>query len=94
MSPRPTVPALLGEPNVDKTITIKLLTGMFDVKQNVIKGCYGNHNTDTQAYMDAGIMPKIIYLVNNQGKLVNAATGLKTTYQEQISEIDSLYPPT
>ena len=67
---------------------------MFDVKQNVIEGCYGNHNTDTQAYMDAGVMPKIIYLVNNQGKLVNAATGLKTTYQEQIAKIDSLYPPT
>ena len=46
--------AVLDDPNIDKTKTIKSLTRMFDVKQDAVIGCYGNKNTDVLAYMDAG----------------------------------------
>ena len=32
--------------------------------QDVVYGAYGNANTDTIAYLDVGIRPNIVYLVN------------------------------
>ena len=58
----------------------------------MIYGAYGNANTDTVAYMDVGIRPNIVYLVNKTGQLRRVSDGHLTSYGEQAANANQLYP--
>ena len=95
MSPKTFAEALvdaLSNPSPVKTTTIKSFIDLFDQKENVIKGAYGNRNSDTQAYMDAGISTNIIYLVNGQSVLRRVSDGRKTSYGAHAQNVNEMYP--
>ena len=79
--------------NEDKTQTLSVLTGMYDVRQDVVAGGYGNRNSDIEAFMNVGIRPNLLYIVNGKGQLTNISSGQKSSYQSQIQNINILYPP-
>ena len=95
MSPKPSYKLVISSEgdNVDKTKTLLDLFDMFDIKQDVVVGAFGNKNTDTDAYTDAGISTNLIYLINEDSEMINVGTGQRTSYQELIRNLDTLYPP-
>jgi phosphatidate phosphatase PAH1 len=58
----------------------------------VVYGAYGNANTDTEAYMEVGIRPNLVYLVNKSGQLRRVSDGAITSYGEQAKDVNRLYP--
>ena len=95
MSPKTFAEALvdaLSNPSPVKTSTIKSFIELFDLKDNVIKGAYGNRNSDTQAYMDAGIPTNLIYLVNDKSVLRRVGDGQRTSYAEHATNVNEMYP--
>jgi len=94
VSPKVTSQAVLapGSQHEDKTKAIRSLANLFDERQDAIVGAYGNKNSDVEAYMDAGIRPDRIYLINEDSVIRNAKTGRKTSYGELVANIDALYP--
>jgi len=86
-----------GSPDVQKTKMILELWSTFrsenrtDINE-VIVGGYGNKETDTKAYLQAGLLPHNVFIVNTQGELRNIGTGEVTTYQKQADVIDKLFP--
>ena len=94
VSPKVTTDAVLHikSQNIDKTKQIASLLELFDGRQDVVAGAYGNRNTDVESYMDTGIRPDKIYLINKRGVLRNARTGKGTSYAEQLENVDVLYP--
>ena len=94
MSPKTFAEALvdaLSNPSPVKTSTIKSFVDLFDTKENVIKAAYGNRNSDTQAYMDAGISTNLIFLVNEKSVLRRVGDGRRTSYAEHASKVDEMY---
>ena len=95
MSPKTFAEALvdaLSNPSPVKTSTIKSFIELFDLKDNVIKGAYGNRNSDTQAYMDAGIPTNLIFLVNDKSVLRRVGDGQRTSYAEHATNVNEMYP--
>ena len=95
MSPKTFAEALvdaLSNPSPVKTTTIKSFIELFDQKENIIKGAYGNRNSDTQAYMDAGISTNLIYLVNEKSVLRRVSDGRKTSYGQHAQKVNEMYP--
>jgi len=95
MSPKTFAEALvdaLSNPTPVKTSTIKSLLDLFDIKENVVVGAYGNKNSDTQAYMNSGVSTNIIYLVNSDGVLRRVGDGKRTSYFEHASNVNQKYP--
>ena len=74
----------------------------------MITAAYGNTDTDTKAYLEAGLRPGSVFIVNKQGKfaaiesfscqvliagvLKNIGTGDISSYEKQIENIEKLYP--
>ena len=62
-----------GSPDVEKTKMILELWSTFksekrtDINQVIVAG-YGNKETDTQAYLQAGLLPSKVFSVNPQGR--------------------------
>ena len=62
-----------GSPHIEKTRMILELWSTFksqnrtDINQ-VIVGGYGNKETDTKAYLEAGLLPSKVFIVNPQGR--------------------------
>ena len=95
MSPKTFAEALvdaLSNPGPVKTSTIKAFVELFDAKENVIKAAYGNRNSDTQAYMDAGISTNLIFLVNDKSVLRRVGDGRRTSYADHASKVNEMYP--
>ena len=65
---------------------------LFDIKHDVVVGAYGNKNTDTEAYLKSGIRGERVFLINENSKLINVATGNMSSYQLQAEAIDQFYP--
>ena len=48
--------------------------------------------TDTHAFTNSGILLSAVYIVNPQGVLKNEGMGEGKSYEEQVQNIDTLYP--
>lgn len=95
MSPKTFAQALVDamtDPSIVKTDALVNILRLFDVRQDAIVGAYGNRNSDTEAYMGAGIRPNIIYMINNEGELLRASDGRLTSYNEHAQNVDQYYP--
>ena len=95
MSPKTFAEALVdavSDPSPVKTATMKGLFKLFDIKENIVKGAYGNRNSDTKAYMDAGISTDMIYLVNEKSILRRVGDGKRTSYFEHANLVNQKYP--
>ena len=66
----------------DKTISLK----------DVIVSGYGNKDSDSRAYKDAGITEERIWQVNPAGELKNIGENTISSYGEQLSVVETLYP--
>lgn len=60
--------------------------------QDVVYGAYGNANTDTIAYMNVGIRPNLVYLVNKVGELRHVSDGTVSSYKHHAAMVDEMYP--
>ena len=62
-----------GSPHLEKTKMILELWATFksenrtDINQ-VVKGAYGNKETDTKAYLQTGLLPDKVFIVNPEGR--------------------------
>ena len=95
MSPKTFAEALvdaMSDPSPVKTATLKGLLKLFDLKENIVHGAYGNRNSDTKSYMDAGISAEKIYLVNEKGILRRVSDGKRTSYLEHAKNVNQMYP--
>lgn len=92
MSPISAKAAITADADVMKLETLKSLLNLFDIKHDVVAGAYGNKNTDTEAYLKSGIRGDRVFLINENSKLVNVATGNVSSYQLQAEGIDQYYP--
>jgi len=84
-------------PDVQKTKTMDEIWNIFKSEkntriENTIVAGYGNKPTDTKAYVNSGLPLNSVYIVNPQGVLKNEGTGDITSYEEQVQNIDALYP--
>ena len=84
----------LSDPSAVKAATIRSLMDLFDIKENVVMGAYGNKATDTKAYTDAGIPKNLIYIINEDSVLRRVSDGLLSSYQDHASTVNTIYPHT
>ena len=82
----------LSNPSPVKTATIKSMTDLFNIKENVVLGAYGNKNSDKQAYMNSGVSTNIIYLVNTESVITRVSDNKTTSYFEHASNVNQKYP--
>ena len=92
LSPIAAEAALTADPDVMKTVMLHSLLEMFDKKQDVVVGAYGNKNTDTEAYSNVGIRGDRIFLINSKSEIRNVLTGNKSSYHSQSRNVTALYP--
>ena len=95
LSPKTFAKALvdaLSNPSPVKTATTKAFLDLFDIKENVVLGAYGNKNSDTQAYMDAGVSTNIIYLINTDSVIKRVSDNKRTSYFEHATKVNQKYP--
>ena len=95
MSPKSFAEALvdaLSDPSGVKATKIQSFVNLFNIKQNVVIGAYGNRNSDTKAYLDAGIPRDRIFLVNSNSVLRRVSDGKKTSYHNHVVKVNEMYP--
>lgn len=92
MSPISAKAAITADADVMKLKTLKCILSLFDLKQDVVLGAYGNKNTDTEAYLKSGIRGERVFLINENSKLLNVATGNVSSYKIQAEAINRYYP--
>lgn len=95
MSPKTFSEALvdaMSDPSKVKATKIQSVLNLFDIKQDVILGAYGNRNSDTKAYLEAGIHPNKIFIVNEKSVVRRVSDGKKMTYQDHVNNINDMYP--
>jgi len=84
-------------PNIQKSKVIQEVWSLFesrnltDINQTIV-GCYGDKETDTKAYLDSGLSPSSVYIVNAAGELRNVGSGEVTNYGEQFENVNEMYP--
>ena len=81
-----------GNENVEKLATLRSLLDLFDLKQDVVVGAYGNAETDDKAYLASGISDRKIFKLNEESEMTNLATGDVTSYASQARAVNKLYP--
>ena len=75
-----------------KLSTLRSIIELFDTKENVIAAAYGNKDTDTKAYLDSGIEPNKVFLINELGHMIDIGTETKTSYVEHFQNISTMFP--
>lgn len=65
---------------------------MFDGKEKVVSGAYGNQDSDAKAYESSGINKKKIFTVDDTSKMKNYGTEEETSYKYHVQDIDKMYP--
>ena len=77
-----------------KLSALNSLLALFDLKETVVSGAYGNKDSDSQAYLKAGIADNRVFLVNPQSVMINVGTKEDTSYVDQVHQInsDKIYP--
>ena len=84
-------------PDIQKTKTVTEIWNIFksanntDISDTIVAG-YGNKATDTKAYFNSGIPLHTVYIINPEGELKNERSGEVTSYNQQVQNIDTLYP--
>lgn len=72
LSPLPFTKAIIeaiSDPSSIKSSKINEIINLFDKKEDIIYGAYGNENTDFIAYTNASIEPNNIFLVDKYGQI-------------------------
>ena len=95
MSPKSMAEAALealAGPEIQKKRTLKRLLDLFDVGSQAVEAAYGNKESDKIAYLDTGISPARIYIVNEDSVITNAANGSLSSYLDHASKIDEMFP--
>ena len=92
MSPISAEKAISADAEIMKLSTLTSIINLFDLKEGVIYGAYGNKNSDTESYLKSGIKGDNVYLINEQSNIVNVATGNITSYKVQSQMINEYYP--
>ena len=95
MSPKTFADAIsdaLTDPSPVKAETMMSFLKLFDIKDNVVLGAYGNRNSDTKAYLDVGISTNKIYLVNEDNVLRRVSDGQRSSYFNHASDVNEMYP--
>ena len=75
-----------------KFSTLHSIIELFDRKEKVIAAAYGNKDTDTKAYLDSGINPNKVFLVREDGHMIDIGTETKTSYVEHFQNVSSMFP--
>ena len=84
--------AELSDPAPMKTAMIKSVTDLFDRGAEVFCGAYGNKETDSRAYVQAGIDETKIFIVDTSSVLRRFSDGEITSYGNHEKQVDELYP--
>ena len=84
--------SITADPEIMKIAILRSILDLFDLKQDVVVGAYGNKNTDTETYLKCGIRGSKIYLINEDSKMINVGTGNVTSYPLQAQAVNDLYP--
>ena len=92
LSPISAEAALTADAEVMKLSTLKSILDLFNLKQDVVAGAYGNKNSDTEAYLNSGIRGGRIFLINEDSQILNVETGNNSSYKLQALQIDKYYP--
>ena len=82
----------ISDPSVIKIGVLKTFLNMFTKNHDTIVGAYGNKETDTTAYLNAGISPNKIYLLGKNSKILNVGTKQEYSYTELAYNVDRFYP--
>jgi len=102
LSPESFINSLISEvydndPDVLKTEKILGINSAFTgssehhIMDSVVSA-YGNKDSDVKAYVNSEIDLNSIYIVNPEGVLENVGTGESSSYEEQVTKVDKLYP--
>ena len=95
MSPKTFADAMkdaLTDPSPVKAETMMSFLKLFDLRENVVLGAYGNRNSDTKAYLDVGISTDRIYLVNEENVLRRVSDGQRSSYFNHATNVNEMYP--
>ena len=92
LNPLPTTPIRLSDPCIMKTKVLNTFLDMFQNRNEVIVGAYGNTVTDTTAYLNAGIPPDKIFLLDKESQIVNYGTKKKYSYTDLANTVSRIYP--
>jgi len=92
-----TAEVVTRSPNVQKSKMIQEVWSLFksknltDINETIV-GCYGDKDADTKAYLDSGLSPNSVYIINAAGELQNVGSGEVSNYGEQVENVNELYP--
>ncbi|XP_040580012.1 phosphatidate phosphatase LPIN2 [Lepeophtheirus salmonis] len=96
MSPKPAAETLyestVGTPRYTKASNLNDLLNLFNDKDNVVKGAYGNVQSDSEAYQDVGISKSLIYLIEYGNLRREDRTDEVSSYHNEIRKLDETYP--
>ena len=80
------------DPSSTKTATMKAILEMFDLREHVVFGGYGNKESDAKAYGNVGIEKRKIFIVDEDSKMRNYGSGEETSYEIHAQNVDIMYP--
>ena len=95
LSPRTFIGGVIAEvtdPAPMKLAMIKSIADLFNRKAEVFSGAYGNKETDSRAYVQAGIDESKIFIVDTSSVLRRFSDGEITSYGDHEQQVDELYP--
>ena len=95
LSPRTFIGGVIAEvtdPAPMKLAMIKSIADLFNRKAEVFSGAYGNKDTDSRAYVQAGIDESKIFIVDTSSVLRRFSDGEITSYGDHEQQVDELYP--
>jgi len=79
-------------PTIVKLTTIKSIIELFDLKEKVVYGAFGNKTTDAIAYSESSISPDKVYLIDEEGCIVHMKDLKTTSYGELSKNINLIFP--
>ena len=82
----------LSDPAPMKIALIKKITEIFDKKEDIFVGAYGNKDSDVRAYKGAEISESKVYIADPSGDLKRLSDGQKSSYAFHEAAVDILYP--
>ena len=97
MSPKPMAEALseaLSDPAPAKKSKILSIIELFDNKQNIFFGAYGNKDSDMRAYQQAGLNTNLTYIINEESILRRSSDDHQTSYRDHLINVNKIYPNT
>ena len=81
----------LSDPAPMKITLMRKIIEIFDTKEEVFVGAYGNKESDERAYEGAGISKRKIYIADPAGNL-KTPDGQLSSYAIHEAAVNTLYP--